>query len=70
MYFLDEEGLPFQEETYLPVLVTDSIMSDGKPLKPNYTYRMDQDRWMTVPNLGDEWSGDIRINIVDIEFAE
>lgn len=70
VYFLDAEGLPFQEENYFPVLVTDSIMNDEKPLRPNYTYRMDQDRWMTVPNLGDEWAGDIEINIVDVEFAE
>lgn len=60
VYFLDAEGLPFQEENYFPVLVTDSIMNDDKPLKPNYTYRMDQGRWMTVPNLGDEWGGGYR----------
>lgn len=70
VYFLDEEGLPFQEENFFPVLVTDSIMNDDKPLKPNYTFRMDQDRWMTVPNLGDEWSGEIQINVVNVEFAE
>jgi hypothetical protein len=47
----------------------DSIVK-GNAVKPNYTYRMDQDRWMTVPNLGDEWAGNIEISIVDIEFAE
>lgn len=70
VYFLDEDGLSFQEENYFPILVMDSIMSDNNPLKPNYTFRMDADRWMTVPNLGEEWSGDIQLNIVDVEFAE
>lgn len=70
VYFLDESGVPFQEEDYLPVFVTDSITNDNSPLKPNYTYRMDKGRWMTVPNLGDEWSGKIEIKISDVEFAK
>ena len=66
-YFLDENGNPFFEEKYSPI----SIYSSGyRVLKPNYTYRFDKNEYHTIDNLGDEWSGKIKIEIVDIEFAE
>ncbi|WP_127115649.1 hypothetical protein [Shimia sediminis] len=70
VYFLDDSGLPFFEEDYLPVLVTASGFNDDSPLRPNYTFRMEQGQWMTEKRLGDEWSGEIRIEIVEVEFAE
>lgn len=70
VYFLDETGTPFFEEDYLPVLVTSSGFNDVSPLRPNYTFRMEKGRWMTEKRLGDEWSGQIRIEIVEVEFAE
>ncbi|MBU2943928.1 hypothetical protein Q4525_07585 [Shimia thalassica] len=69
VYFLDENGKRFFEEDYYPVLVSEYNF-DGKPLKPNYTYRMESNIWMTVETLGDEWSGEIEIEITDIEFAD
>lgn len=69
VYFLDENGQRFFEESYYPVLVSEYNL-DGKPLKPNYTYRMETNKWMTIKTLGDEWSGEIEIEIVDIEFAD
>ena len=67
IYFLDKNGNPFFEEKYSPI----SIYSSGyRVLKPNYTYRFDKNEYHTIDNLGDEWSGKIKIEIVDIEFAE
>ncbi len=70
VYFLDAEGLPFSEETYLPVFVSSYSSNNRTPLRPNYTYRMESNKWMTNPRLGDEWSGEIEIVISDIEIAE
>jgi len=70
VYFLDAEGLPFFEKTYLPVFVSNYSSNNDGPLRPNYTYRMDRNKWMTINRLGDEWSGEINIEISDIEFAE
>lgn len=70
VFFLDKQGIPFDEEEYLPVLVSDYNIGDSRPLRPNYTFRMDRNRWMTVDRLGDEWGGEIEIKITDIEFAE
>ena len=70
VYFLDEEGNAFYEEDYLPIFVSDYNVRNGGPLRPNYTFRMEQNQWMTEKSLGDEWGGEIRIEIIDIEFAE
>lgn len=71
VFFLDEQGQPFYEESYYPVLVSDySIGSDNKPLKPNYTFRLEEGRYYTIKNLGDEWSGKVEYEIGEIEFAD
>ena len=67
IYFLDENGNPFFEKAGFPV---SEYSYDLKILKPNYTYRMDKDNYNVFDNLGDEWSGKVKIEIVDIEFAE
>lgn len=70
VYFLDKEGTPFFEENYFPVLVSDSGFNDSRPLKPNYTFRMESNKWMTEKSLGEEWGGEIDIEIVEIELSE
>ncbi|MBC8295775.1 MAG: hypothetical protein H8E55_08285 [Pelagibacterales bacterium] len=66
VYFLDKNGKAFFEKKYHPI----SIYSIDGVLKPNYTYRRNKDTYMSIENLGDEWSGKVKIEIVDIEFAE
>ena len=70
VYFLDKNGKPFAEEDYLPVLEDSFSFSGSKSLKPNYTFRMDDRKFYTKDNLGDEWSGKIKIEISYIEFDE
>ena len=72
VYFLDKNGKPFAEDDYLPVLEgsISGISSSFSSLKPNYTFRMDDSTFYTKDNLGDEWSGKIKIEISYIEFDE
>tara|TARA_R110000787_G_scaffold22471_4_gene65257 strand:- start:402 stop:845 length:444 start_codon:yes stop_codon:yes gene_type:complete len=70
VYFLDGSGQPFFEEDFLPVHVSDYSVQNGKPLKPNYTFRMDAGQYYTIEKLGDEWAGKVEFEISDIEFAE
>ncbi len=70
VYFLDKEGNAFFEEDYLPIWASEHNFNDRGPLKPNYTFRMKKDKWMTATNLGDEWGGEIKIEITDVEFSE
>ena len=68
VYFLDKNGLAFAEKKFFPV----SKLSYGgyKSLKPNYTYRLDEGTFNAIDNLGDEWSGKIKIEVTNIEFLE
>jgi hypothetical protein len=66
VYFLDDEGLPFAEEDYFPV----SSVGDTNLLKPNYTQRMKKNVYYIKDDLGDEWSGKAKFEIVNIEFAK
>lgn len=70
VYFLGKDGNPFFETEFFPVWVTDSGLRRDKPLRPNYTQRMEKNKWMTEKRLGEEWSGEVKVEIVDIEFAE
>ena len=67
IYFLDENSNPFMEEVNIPI---SKSSYDLQILKPNYTYRMDKNTYNVYKNLGDEWSGKVKIEIVDIEFAK
>ena len=69
VYFLDKNGEPFYEDDYLPI----SDVSDMKLLKPNYTYRMKTNEYMTVKEINPkEWSKKIKIEIIvdKLEFLE
>jgi hypothetical protein len=39
-------------------------------LKPNYIQRLPKNRYYTIDNLGDDWSGKAKFEIVEIEFAK
>ena len=61
VYFLDENDIPFFDEDYLPI----SQYADMKYLKPNYTFRMETGKYMTVKEIdASEWSGNIKIEVL------
>ena len=64
VYFLDTNGVPFAEKIYYPV------HKGTDPLKPNYSYRMSPQKHYVIDNLGDEWSGEVKLEINDIWFAD
>ena len=66
VYFLDKNGLAFAEEKFFPV----SNYGGYKSLKPNYTYRLREGTFNAITNLGNEWSGKIKIEISNIEFLD
>ena len=69
VYFLDKNGDPFYEDDYLPIC----DLCDMKLLKPNYTYRMETNRYNTVKEIDPkEWSKKIEIEVIvdKLEFLE
>ena len=69
VYFLDQNGRPFYEEDYAPI----SKYADMKYLRPNYTYRMETGKYMTVKEIDpSEWSGNIKIEVLanKLEFQK
>ena len=69
VYFLDQNGRPFYEEDYLPI----SEYADMNYLRPNYTYRMETGKYMTVKEIDpSEWSGNIKIEVLanKLEFQK
>ena len=69
VYFLDQNGRPFYEEDYGPI----NQYADMNYLRPNYTYRMETGKYMTVKEIDpSEWSGNIKIEVLvdDLEFQK
>lgn len=69
VYFLDQNDIPFFDEDYLPI----SQYADMKYLKPNYTFRMETGKYMTVKEIdATEWSGNIKIEVLTnkLEFKQ
>lgn len=67
VYFNDGKGNNIAEETYHPVY--DSITSDYKELKPNYTFQLESDRFYSAKTVPVEWkSGNATIEITSIKF--
>ena len=69
VYFLDQNGSPFFDEDYIPI----SLYADMKYLKPNYTFRMETGKYMTVKEIDpSEWSGNIKIEVLTnkLEFKQ
>ncbi|MEX2363248.1 MAG: hypothetical protein WD597_06470 [Balneolaceae bacterium] len=66
-YFLNNEGNVIFEEDFLPV--SESIWDDSKPLKPNYIWQNDQNKYFTIDNVPDEWkAGSVTAEITEISF--
>lgn len=69
--FQDSEGKPIAEEEYNPVFVVEGGFSDNdKPLRPNYIWQNEPDRFYTAKSVPSEWAeGKATATITDIEFA-
>lgn len=70
--FRDEAGKAIAEESYYPVLVTDSGFGDSnKPLRPNYIWQQESGRFYSAKSVPSEWkAGNATAKIVEIEFME
>ena len=67
VYFKDSEGNVIFEEDYNPVLISD--YSDDKPLKPNYIWSLNKDKFYKAESVPSEWEeGEVSAKITDIEF--
>lgn len=68
--FLDEQNRPIAEEVYNPVLVSEFNFENNSPLRPNYIWQHDSDRFYTAKSVPSEWrTGSVRATISDIEFS-
>lgn len=72
VYFQDANGNTIAEEDYNPVLVSSyNYMGDNKPLKPNYIWQMEKDKFYQAKSVPNEWKeGSATAKITDIEFEE
>ena len=69
VFFQDKEGKNIHEEDYTPVLV--SKYGRGKPLKPGYSYEMEENTYKTTKSPLSEWEkGKATIKSIDIEFSD
>lgn len=68
--FYDADDQPIAEELYYPVNVGGfSMGNEDSPLRPNYIWQQERDRFYTAKNVPSEWSeGSARATITDIEF--
>ena len=70
--FQDKEGKPIAEEEYNPVWVIEGGYSadDRKPLRPNYIWQDEPDKFYEAKTVPSEWQeGKATATITDIEFA-
>lgn len=72
VFFYDKQNNIIFEEDYYPVLVSEySFGSNNKPLKPNYIWRQEPNKYYTISELkGSEWSGKASAKITDIRIQE
>jgi len=68
--FFDGNDQPIAEELYYPVNVGGFGMgNEDKPLRPNYIWQQEADRFYTAKMVPSEWSeGKARATIIDVEF--
>ncbi len=69
--FQDAQGNPIAEEEYNPVLVSEyNYTGDNAPLRPNYIWQNDPDRFYAAKQVPSEWKeGKATATITDIEFG-
>ncbi|WP_415713228.1 hypothetical protein [Maridesulfovibrio sp.] len=70
VFFKNEDGTVIAEEKYHPVLVSKySVGRKNKPLKPNYIWQMERDKFYVAKSVPTEWKeGAISAEITEIEF--
>ena len=68
--FNDVNDKPIAEELYYPVNVGGiSMGNEDRPLRPNYIWQQENDRFYMAKNVPTEWSeGNAQATITDIEF--
>ena len=68
--FFDADDQPIAEEMFYPVNVGSfSIGNEDRPLRPNYIWQQESDRFYTAKMVPSEWSeGNARATITEIEF--
>ena len=69
--FFDAAGKAIAEEEYNPVLVSEyNFMGDNSPLRPNYIWQMERDKFYVAKSVPSEWdAGKATATITDVEFA-
>lgn len=68
--FYDSDNKPIAEEEYFPVLVSEYSMGDNKPLRPNYIWQNEPDKFYSAKNVPTEWKeGKVTASIVSVEFG-
>lgn len=69
--FHNAEGNAISEQEYNPVLVSQyNYGGDNTPLRPNYIWQQDSDRFFVANNVPSEWqTGRATATITDIEFG-
>lgn len=69
--FFDGEGKAIAEEEYRPVLVSEySYGRDNTPLRPNYIWQEEADKFYSAKNVPSEWAtGKATATITNIEFG-
>ena len=71
IYFKDESGSTIHEDNFHPVFVSPYSTSSNKPLKPNYVWKAEQDKFYVSKSVPDEWKeGAVSARITDIKFTE
>lgn len=70
--FQDAQGKPIAEEEYNPVWVVENSYSsdDNTPLRPNYIWQNERDKFYTAKSVPSEWAeGKATATITKVEFA-
>ena len=69
--FFDANNQPIGERLYRPVNVGGfSMGNEGRPLRPNYIWQQEPNRFYAAKTVPSEWSeGNARATIVDVAFA-
>lgn len=69
IWFKDGRGTTIGEEKFCPVLVTE--FGENNPLKPNYIWEMERDKFYPAKTIPSEWKeGHVEARITNIEFED
>ncbi|MGB0315362.1 MAG: DUF2939 domain-containing protein [Parvibaculales bacterium] len=69
-YFGDEKGQIIFEKVFTPVNV-EKFFDASDPLKPNYIWQLEKDKFFPIDNMSDEWKlGEVKAEVIDVEFLD